>query len=110
MENNLIVYAVKRTDYCDDHTTILCIDGGIAEIHHNGDNYVTTYFQNRIDGEYSEESWLKLADGKQYLKDWVGKDKIDEEMIYDALEWLHPMAVDFMEVEFQFLNNQISRQ
>jgi hypothetical protein len=110
MDNNLIVYAVKRTDYCDDFTTILCIDGGIAEIHHNGENYVTTYFQDRIEGEYSEESWLKLADGKQYCKDWVDKDKIDEEMIYDALEWLHPMAIDFREVEFQFLNNQISRK
>lgn len=81
MDNNIILYAVQRTDYCDDYTTIMCIDGGIAEIHHNGDHYVTTYFQDRIEGEVDEE-----------------------------LEWLHPQAIDFREVDFLFLNNQISRQ
>jgi hypothetical protein len=87
----------------------LCSDGGIVEIHHNGDNYVSTYYQDRIEGEYSEESWLKLADGKQYCKDWVDKAEIDDEMINDALEWLNVFANDFQEVEFDFLTNLMAK-
>ena len=108
--NNKILYAVKRTNQCDDLTTILCSDGGIVEIHHNGDNYVSTYYQDRIEGEYSEESWLKLADGKQYCKDWeVKRDEIDSDMVEDALHWLNVFSKDFQEVEWDFLTNLIAK-
>lgn len=108
--NNEMLYAVKRTEYCDEFTTIIVDDGGICEIHHNGTNYVTTYFQDRLDGGYNEESWLKLADGKQFCKDWdEDKTVIDSHMIEDALSWLNMSCRKYTQVDFDFLSNKISK-
>lgn len=105
-----VQYAVKRTRHCDKFTQILDSSGGLVEIHHNGINFVSTYFQDRIEGAFTKSSWLKLADSKQYCKDWdESKTKIDQEMIDDALEWLNVFCKDFEKVNFKSLKNILKK-
>jgi hypothetical protein len=71
----------------DNDVVVVTEDGGIATIHNNGDNFVTTYYQSRLtDVNDPEELWQELGEGKTYSKDW-GATTIGE-MIYDILQWL----------------------
>jgi thiamine biosynthesis protein ThiC len=107
----IVLYAVNKTGNGDHLTQILTDDGSIVEIHHNGENFVTTYFQDRCDATFDDDMWIKMADSKQYMKDWDESiTEITDEMINDALEWLNVFAKEFREVDFQFLCNQITRQ
>jgi len=70
-----------------DNLVVVTEDGGVATIHHNGDNYVTTYYQSRLtDVNDPQELWQELGEGKTYSKDWIQFDM--PEMIYDILQWL----------------------
>ncbi len=70
---------------------IFISDGGVATLHHNGEHIITTYYQDRVVAEElnnDESIWEKLSEGKAYIKDWEGRDIIDDEMIEDAVNWL----------------------
>jgi hypothetical protein len=72
---------------------IFISDGGVATLHHNGEHIVTTYYQDRVVAEElndDESIWEKLSEGKVYMKDWEGRDIVDDEMIEDAVNWLCP--------------------
>ena len=72
-----------------DEVDIFTSDGGVATLHHNGEHIVTTYYQDRA-SEDDESIWEKLSEGKVYMKDWEGRDIVDDEMIEDAVNWLCP--------------------
>jgi hypothetical protein len=76
-----------------DEVDIFTSDGGVATLHHNGEHIVTTYYQDRVVAEeldVDESVWERLSEGKVYMKDWEGRDDIDDEMIEDAVNWLCP--------------------
>ena len=79
-----IIYLDTSNTECD----IFMSDGGVASIHHNGEHIITTYYQDRCDSE-DEYIWEKLSEGKVYCKDWEGEDKITDEMLEDAVQWLY---------------------
>lgn len=80
--------------------TIYTEDGGVASIYHNGELFITEYFQSRLT-EISQEEWDYINDGKIYSKEWPHKSCIDEEMIEDALRWLVSSHIKFKEVELE---------
>jgi len=72
---------------------IFLLDGGIASIHHNGNNFLTTYIQNRVtpDDLRNPDLWNTdvITDSKQYIKDWKPTQKhISSKMVLDAARWL----------------------
>lgn len=71
------------SDSCEIRTE----DGGVACIYHNVEHFITDYYQSR---DYNEQvDYEKIAEGKGQYKDWnATKDKIDKEMIVDALDRL----------------------
>jgi len=104
MSENKVFYTVKEMllengELDSNDITIRTDDGGVATIHHNGDHFVTTYYQSR-DSDF-EVDWDELAEGKAYHKDWdKGKDDgIDDEMIEDALRWLVVGDCQFIQTE-----------
>lgn len=100
------VYAIRQTP---DYFTVLMDDGGIAEMHHNGEHWVSTYFQDRCNAMFDDEMWIGLADSKQYIKDWEEKKSVDTEMLMDALSWLDPSCKheNFICIEWDRLVNII---
>jgi hypothetical protein len=71
---------------------IITEDGGIASVHHDGDNFITTYFQSRL----TEVSNLgDLSQGKAFIKQW--EDDIERDVIIrHALSWLvFPAPLDW---------------
>lgn len=75
---------------------VLMSDGGVATFHHNGEGILTTYYQSRyipemVKLEDGQTMWDYLGEGKSYCKEWPGQDKITDEMIQDAVNWLCPM-------------------
>jgi len=87
----LLLYDCKLGDYRDE-VSIHLSDGGLATIHHTGEYFLTTYYQDRIQVEWREKPakdiFSELSEGKVYCKEWENKDKIDDEMIADGIEWL----------------------
>ena len=68
---------------------IITEDGGVASLHHNGENFVTTYYQHRIvDLRPEDDIWEELAIGKTYSVDWASGKPSEDEFIEDALAWL----------------------
>jgi hypothetical protein len=105
-----ILYAVQELTPND--IIVLTQDGGVATIHKVEDEhrYLTTYYQDRTTMPlFDDVMWDTLSEGKVHLKDWVDKDKIDGEMIMDAVKWLMYFVPEeqFESVEFNFLTNQI---
>lgn len=81
-------YRVNRT-YKDGSFEVITEDGGVAAVHHNGSNYVTTYYGVRLtDCDINNYIWDELSKDKTYFKDWEGDDALEIDMILDALEWL----------------------
>jgi len=79
--------------HTDDGIDILMSDGGVATIHHNGDNFVTTCYQDRIDkveDYYNEvDIWEQLAEGKAYCGDIDPSiEEITPEIIAELIAWL----------------------
>jgi hypothetical protein len=75
-------------------------DGGVATIRHNGERYLTEYYQTRDKGTTID--WEKLAEGKMYCKEWdLNVTSISTPMIDDALAWLHATTetTEFEEVD-----------
>jgi len=86
---------------------IFLLDGGVASIHHNGFNFLTTYIQNRVtpDDLRNPDLWNTdvITDSKQYLKDWKPTQKhISSKMVLDAARWL---LAGFGTGTILFLNN-----
>ena len=70
-----------------DEFIVLTEDGGCVAVHHNGDNNVSTYYQNRLtDITNPSKVWDELAEGKVYYNDWA--DESVETITQDALNWL----------------------
>lgn len=66
---------------------IITEDGGIASVHHNGENLVTTYYQTRLTEIRGGDIWEQLAEGKAYVQDW-DEDAEQDEIVRAALDWL----------------------
>jgi len=89
-----VKYLVDTDDSIDSDVEIRVQDGGVANIYHNGKNFITEYYQNRCTEK--EVDWEKLAEGKKYLTDWDAQIlDVNEEMIKDALDWLFVSTQDF---------------
>jgi hypothetical protein len=95
-------YKVNRT-YQDSSFDVITEDGGVASIHHNGNNFVTTYYPLRLgdcDMNWTARNyfvWSDLSNHKTQFKDWVGEhwEPLEIEMILDALDWLvFPKPID----------------
>jgi hypothetical protein len=72
----------------DESFDIITEDGGVVSVYHNGDNWVSTYYQYRLtDCVPDDYMWDKLSEYKVYIKDWESE-STKEEMIKDALDWL----------------------
>ena len=78
--------------------TIYTEDGGVSTIHHNGDCFISEYYQSRIN-DLSQEQCDFVNAGKIYSKEWPHKSYIDDEMIKDALRWLATAHIKFIEVQ-----------
>lgn len=100
MKKALVLRQVTKRGRGD--VDIICPDGGATCIHHNGEHWVSDYYQTRIDPA-QEDIWEWLANNsKIYHKDWNNQlkdDYIDTAMIEDALAW-HGHPVD-MELAIQ---------
>lgn len=85
------VFVVVSDNY---ELDIVLEDGGIASIHHNGEHFLTSYYQDRPTIEQYKNNTMfdadsPMNDSKMYLNDWdEGIDMINLDMIYDAAEWL----------------------
>jgi len=67
---------------------VIVEDGGVVSVHHNGENLVSTYYQNRITQEMDpEDFWDELGSGEAYMKDWPDGTHRDA-IIQAALDWL----------------------
>lgn len=87
-----------------DEADLFLDDGGVASFHHNGENMLTTYYQDRVDQDTlsdDESIWDVLSEGKQYCKDWHGEHELTQEMIDDAVAWLgfDPKKVNIIRIE-----------
>ena len=71
----------------NDEFIIVTEDGGIVAVHNNGENLVSTYYQNRLTDVTSlDEVWEQLSTGKAFMKDWDNESV--QTIIQDALNWL----------------------
>lgn len=81
-------------------------DGGTATVHHNGEHMITTYYQNRLKNfninDLDNIDFDEVTEGNAYIKDWESKQDIDQEIIYDAINWLY-MFIDMGQVEIETL-------
>lgn len=81
-------FRVNRT-YKDGSFDVITEDGGVASVHHNGSNYVTTYYGMRLtDCDPNNYVWDELSAGKSHFKDWDEEEPLEIDMILDALGWL----------------------
>lgn len=103
----IVKYAVIKKS--DTEMMVIVQDGGIATCHHNEENILTEYYQDRIEKENvgSEEFWDILGEGKMYLKDWKNKQTWDEEVVQDMLNWLYAATEDivFVKCDLDFKDN-----
>ena len=75
-------------EYSNTDFDLITEDGGIASIYHNGDNFISNYYQTRLtEIDENEYIWEQLGEGKVYCKDWSQEDN-KQSMINDALSWL----------------------
>lgn len=84
-------------------------DGGMASIYHNGERFLTNYYQTRFTEEELRhyEKWDNSQQAsKMYIKDWDEDVMfINQEMINDAAEWLL-MGLDTSKTQITFLNDR----
>lgn len=99
-------YSVDRSVYKS--ATIYTEDGGLSTIYHNGDRFITEYYQTRI-ANTSDEEIQKAYDGKVYSKEWPHKTFVDDEMIEDALHWLASSHIRFTEVKADDLQIKLEK-
>ena len=75
-------------EYSNTDFDLITEDGGVASIYHNGDNFISNYYQTRLtEIDENEDIWEQLGEGKVYCKDWSQEDN-KQSMINDALSWL----------------------
>lgn len=73
-----------------DEFDVITEDGGVASVHHNGENFLTTYYQSGLTDHSDltrDNLWEKLGEGKCQIKDW-DFEADHSVMVADALEWL----------------------
>jgi hypothetical protein len=93
----------------NNEATIVTEDGGVATVHHNGQNLVTTYYQLRVE-QFDDDMWDILQEGKQYLKNWTSKQEVDEDTIHAALEWLCPTERNWVEEDYYLFTTEFNHQ
>lgn len=73
----------------DESFYIITEDGGVAYFYHNGKDFSTVYYQNRLtDCDPAKgDIYEQLSEGKSYYKDWEGE-PTRWQVIQDALQWL----------------------
>ncbi|MEI6586723.1 MAG: hypothetical protein WCL56_11590 [Sediminibacterium sp.] len=77
----------------NDEFIILTEDGGIVAVHNNGENLVSTYYQNRLDSVSNpDDLWEELGSGKAYCNDWDNESV--QHIVKDALNWMVVPAPD----------------
>jgi len=94
-------YAIDKATSSE--ITIYTEDGGAASVYHNGDRFITEYYQSRL-SEISDDQWSEVYEGKIYCKEWPHKSFIDDEIVQDALRWLASSHIEFNEVELTNFN------
>lgn len=86
--------------------TIIAEDGGIVDVHHNGEHVVATLYQDRVK-KFDDQMWDKLGEGKSQSKDFENKDTLDDEIVVFAQNWLCPSATTWEEAEYTELIKHI---
>ena len=72
----------------DESFDIITENGGVVSIHHNGENWVSSYYQSKLTECKSDDYiWDILSDSKIYVYDWESE-PTKEDIIKDALDWL----------------------
>ena len=91
-----------------DDVDIFLSDGGVTAIHHNGEMFLSTYYQTRMTAEdlASDNVWDNVGEGKAYTKEWGGKQSIDIEMIMDAAGWLGLEEADLDPANVVFVSHK----
>jgi len=90
-------YYVFRDDDGEGSVHVIVEDGGVASAYNPDNYYRTEYYGSRITPKTSFVNlWDELSEGKMYTRDWDGlrgsplkKDKVDDEMIMDMVNWLY---------------------
>lgn len=98
---NLLSVRIERhgAQFCDDvldscqHADFFFSDGYLASCYHNEEYMITEYYSDPVNVKLFEEGneeelWdLAAHASRLYVKDWPEKQKIDEEMITDVLDY-----------------------
>ena len=88
---------------------VMLKDGGMASIYHNGERFITNYYQTRFTEEELRhyEKWdMAQQDSKMYVKEWDENIKfITQAMINDSAEWLE-MGLDTSYTQIVFLEDR----
>lgn len=80
----------------ENEANIFCEDGGHAEIRHNGEMFLTDYYQDRLNADdfnfetcgTDTHDWELLSEGKLHCHEWPKATEITTDMIEDAVHWL----------------------
>lgn len=86
-------YVFMNSEGCD----LIVEDGGVASCHNANGYLVTDYYHNRITKQTKfKDIWDELAEGEMSYNDWDGskkdksyKEKVDDEVIQDMIDWLY---------------------
>lgn len=83
----------------DESFNIITEDGGVVSVHHTGEEWISTHYQNRLtDCKPDDYIWDKLSQDKGYIRNW-DSEKPKQELIEGALDWLVFPAPDKWEID-----------
>lgn len=84
-----LVILPKEND-SEQNTIILCEDGGVATLHHNGEHIIAELYQNRITKDTDLSTMFEeLAEGKMYIQDYPEDNQVYPNHIKECAEWLY---------------------
>ena len=76
---------------------VIMQDGGMAYAYHNGEHLILNFYQSRIPNNLSESEDSLMdaltdvqSESKMYCKDLPDKQKFDDEVIDELVDWLCP--------------------
>jgi hypothetical protein len=84
-----IVVLPKEND-SEQNTLIICEDGGVATLHHNGEHIIAELYQNRVTkNTLLSNMFDELSEGKMYIKDYPNDNVVNSVHIKECAEWLY---------------------
>jgi hypothetical protein len=79
----------------EQNTLIVCDDGGVATLHHNGEHIIAELYQNRITKDTDLSNMFdELGEGKMYIQDYPNDDVVHPSHIKDCAKWLYVADFD----------------